>query len=49
MRRSERDILVAEKFFEVSHPTLEVVDICARDLSFGDGIESDAFDAGFLA
>ena len=49
VRGSERDVLIAEKLFEVSHPTLEIIDICARDLSFGDGVESDAFHAGFLA
>ena len=48
MRRSKGDILVAEKLFKVSHSTLEVVDIGARDLSFGDGVEANTFDARFL-
>ena len=49
MRRSEGDLLVAKELFQVSHATFEVVDICARDLSFGDRVESNTFDACFLA
>lgn len=49
LRRSKGDVSVGEKLFKVSHPTLEVVDICPRYFSFGDGVESDAFHTRFLA
>lgn len=43
------DTIVAEQLFKISHTTLEIVDIGAGDLSFGDRVEANALDAGLLA
>lgn len=49
MGRRKGDMILSQQFFQVSHSTLEVVDVCAGNLSFRNGVEADALDTGLFA